>query len=499
LSEPFLSMRGITKTFPGVQALDKVDFDLYRGEIHGLVGENGAGKSTLIKILSGVYIQDAGEIILDGQPISMSHPSDAQALGIVAVHQQSNLVPHLSAAENIFLGRQPTNRFGVVDYGKMNRDARVLLDSLGVGIPSTRVVGELSAAQRQMISIASAVSMDAHIVIMDEPTAPLTERETQLLFDILRQLRASGIGVIYITHRLEEVFQITDRVTVLRDSQLIGTLPVKEASVDRVISMMIGRSVEDLFQKRSVPIGEPVLEVRQLNRRGFLEDISFTLHRGEILGLFGLTGAGRSDLAHVIFGAEPYDSGTMILDGNSLVPKAPFDAIRCGLGLVPEDRRGEGLVDELSVKRNISLPQIGALASAGVINLRAETRLAEEYVAQLEVMTPSIDQPAKFLSGGNQQRVVLAKWLAMRPKVLILDESTQGIDVGAKAYIHALMGDLAEQGVGILMISSDLPEVLAMSDRILVMHRGRCVKEFRQEEATEEKVMLAATGEATNV
>ena len=499
MSDFLLSMRGITKTFPGVWALDNVDFELSRGEVHALVGENGAGKSTLIKILSGVYVQDSGEIILDGQPISLRHPSDAQALGISPVHQELNIEPHLSAAENVFLGRQPLNRFGLIDYGKMNHGAKAVLDSLGVDIRPGRIAAELSVALRQMVSIARAVSMDARIVIMDEPTAPLTEHETNLLFDTVKSLKTAGIGIIYISHRLEEVFEIADRVTVLRDGQRIGTLPIKEAFMDQIISMMIGRSISELFQKEFAPIGETVLEVRNLYRQGFLEDISFTLRRGEILGLFGLAGAGRSDLAHIIFGAEPYDSGEVMIDGKPLAAKTPYHAIQHGLGLVPEDRRQEGLVTKLSIKGNISLPQLPALSSLGIINPRAETRLAQEYVERLDVRTPSLEQQVMYLSGGNQQRVILAKWLAMGSKVLILDEPTHGIDVGAKASIHALMCDLARQGVGILMISSEMPEILGMSDRILVMHRGRITGEFTPEEATKEKLMRAATGEAVYV
>lgn len=495
MHEPLLSMRSITKSFPGVRALVNVDFELSRGEVHGLVGENGAGKSTLIKVLSGVYIQDSGEIILDGHPVSMSHPADALAIGISPVHQTPNLVPLLSVAENIFLGRQPLERSGLIDRRKMNRDAKALLDSLGVDIRPEQTVAELSVAQRQMLAIARATSMRARIVILDEPTAPLTEHEAHLLFDAINRLKASGIGIIYISHRLEEVFELADQVTVLRDGQLVGTLPTAETSMDQVISMMIGQSVSELFQKRSVPIGEPVLEVRNLYRRGFLEDVSLTLHRGEILGLFGLAGAGRSDLARIIFGVEPYDSGEVDLNGVPLTVKTPHHAIQGGVGLVPEDRRGEGLVTGLSVKGNISLPRLEALASLGIINTRAETRLAQEYVDRLSVHTPSLDQQVAYLSGGNQQRVVVAKWLAMDPMVLVMDEPTQGIDVGAKAFIHGLMCDLAERGVGILMISSELPEIMGMSDRILVMHRGRICGDFSREEATEEEIMRAATGE----
>jgi len=494
-AEVLLEMRGISKTFPGVRALDNVDFELRRGQVHALVGENGAGKSTLIKILSGVYPPDAGEIRLAGQQVSMAHPSDAQGLGISPVHQELNLEPHLTVAENIFLNRQPLNRFRLIDHARMNREAKSLLHGLGVDVPPTRVVAELSVAQRQMVSIARAVSMDARIVIFDEPTAPLTEHEASLLFAIIRQLKASGVGIIYISHRMEEVFEISDQVTVLRDGKYIGSVPTREATMEQIIQMMIGRSVSELFQKEAAPIGEPILEVRHLYQHGALEDISFTLRRGEILGLFGLAGAGRSELARAIFGAEPYE-GAILLGGKPMAANTPHQAIQRGMGLVPEDRRQQALVASLSVKENISLASLPALCTAGIIDTHAEAQLAEEYVARLNVRTPSIERQVMYLSGGNQQRVAIAKWLATKPKVLILDEPTHGIDVGAKAAIHSLMCALAKEGVAILMISSDLPEILGMSDRILVMHRGRIAGEFGREEATEEKIMRAATGEA---
>jgi ribose transport system ATP-binding protein len=490
-----LRMKGITKAFPGVRALDEVDFELHSREVHGLVGENGAGKSTLIKVLSGAYIQDSGEIFLDGKLVSMTHPSQALDLGIVPVHQEPNLVLHLSVAENIYLGRQPRNRLGLIDYAKMNHDAQVLLDRLQVRISPRQAVSDLSVAERQMTAIARAMSVDAQIVILDEPTAPLTDHEAELLFRAIEALKSDGVAVIYISHRLEEVFKIADRVTVLRDGRLVGTEPIDDLSIDRAISMMIGKAASGLFAKRTVAIGEPVLEVRNLYKRGFLEDISLTLRRGEILGMFGLAGSGRSKLASVIFGSESCDSGEVLLRGKRFQAENPAQAIRQGIGLVPEDRRGHGLVSGTSVKRNISLPRLRELSSVGIINERAERQLAKKYVDQLQVRTPSIDQDVAYLSGGNQQRVVIAKWLATNSAVLLLDEPTQGIDVGAKAFIHSLMCDLAGEGIGILMISSELTEILRMSDRVLVMHRGQITGRFTREEATEEGIMRAATGE----
>ena len=500
MTDPLLlSMQDIRKAFPGVRALDGVCFELRAGEVHGLLGENGAGKSTLIKILCGVYTPDSGSITLDGKPVTIRHPHEAEALGISTVHQELNLEPYLTAAENIFLGRQPLNRFGLINYGRMYREAGRLLDSLGMKVPIRRPTAELAVAQRQMISIAHAVSIQARIVIMDEPTAPLTEHETEMLFDIVRRLRDQGIAVVYISHRLEEIFQIVDRVTILRDGQYVKTMDIGETDMDEIISLMIGRSVSDLFHKRSVPIREPILEVHNLRRQGMIEEISLKVCKGEIVGVFGLAGAGRTELARMLFGAEAFDDGEIFLDGKAISPRHPHHAIQYGMGLVPEDRRQQGLVLEQSVKANISLPQLNRLAPFGVINQRKETELAQRQVKHLQVRTPSIDQQVKLLSGGNQQRVVIGKWLGTNPKLLILDEPTKGVDIGAKASIHTLIVDLAEQGVGILLISSELPEVLAMSDRILVMHRGRISAEFSREEATGEKLMAAATGDRVNV
>jgi ribose transport system ATP-binding protein len=493
-----LSMKVICKSFPGVVALDSVDFDLAAGEVHGLVGENGAGKSTLIKILSGVYTQDSGEIILDGQEVSFAHPRDAQVLGINPVYQELNLIPHLSASENIFLNHHPAGMFGLISYREMNQKARVVLNRLGVAMDPKRLVSEMSIAQRQMVAIAHAVSLETRILILDEPTAPLTEKETESLFDVISRLKEDGVGIVYISHRLEEVFEIADRVTVLRDGQCIGTLPLDETDIDTVISMMIGRSALDLFIKKEAEIGESVLEVKNLYRHGFYKNITFSLRRGEILGLFGLAGAGRTDLARSIFGAEPHDGGEIRVDGELIKAKTPHYAINKGVSLVPEDRIKQGLVASQSVKANISLPNLSELARYGIIRRRNEVDLADRYVDRLKIRTPSINQQVMYLSGGNQQRVIIAKWLATDPKVLILDEPTKGIDIGAKAAIHALMCDLAMQGAGILMISSELPEIMGMSDRILVMHRGQITAIFNQEDASEEEIMSAATGKKHN-
>jgi ribose transport system ATP-binding protein len=496
-----LSMRGIGKRFPGVVALDDVDFDVRAGEVHALMGANGAGKSTLIKILAGAYTPDAGDIAIEGRVVAIPDPHVAQQLGISPVHQELNLALPLSVAENIFLGRQPQRRTGLIDNARMHKDAAALLDELGVHIEPTAAVEHLSLAHRQMVSIARAVSADARIVILDEPTAPLSEHEASILFDIIRRLRDRGLGIVYISHRLEEVFELADRVTVLRDGRLVGTAPVGEVTLARLIAMMVGRELDALSPAEragSTPAHAAALQVRGLSRRGVLRDCSLMVRRGEIVGLFGLVGAGRTELARAIFGADPIDSGDIWVDGQRRQIRSPRDAIKCGIGLAPEDRKFEGLLTDASVRRNIALAALPRLALRGLVRGGEERRLAERFVQRLAIKTPSVEQPVKFLSGGNQQRVVVAKWLATNPRLLILDEPTKGIDVHAKTEIHSLIVELASQGVGVLLISSELPEVMAMSDRIVVMHRGRMMGSFGRGESDREGLMRAATGEAND-
>jgi ABC-type sugar transport system ATPase subunit len=494
--EPLLRLKGITKTFPGVRALEGVDFDLKPGEIHALMGENGAGKSTFVKILSGLYQPDEGVITLDGEAIEILDPAHARSLGVSPVHQELHLEPYLSVAENVFLGRQPVGRFGLVDYGAMNREAARLLKDLGAEIEPMRPVGSLSTAQRQIVAIARAISTRCRVIIFDEPTSSLTEREATLLFQAIRRLSAQGIGVIYISHRMEEIFRLCDRVTVLRDGAYVATKPIAETSMRDLIGMMIGRDLSELFRKEPAPIGETVLEVRGVFARGLLDNVSLTVRKGEIVGLAGLVGAGRTELARAIFGDLATDAGTLTIDGETIrAGHSPRAAIAAGIGLVPEDRKEQGLVTELSVRKNVGMALLKSLSRLNVINVAAERRLAERYVARLAIKTPSVDQKTLYLSGGNQQRVVIAKWLALQPKVLIVDEPTRGIDVGATADIHALLCDLAKQGMAILMISSDMTEILAMSDRILVMRQGRIEGELSREEATQERIMRLATGQ----
>ncbi len=463
--------------------------------MHALVGENGAGKSTLMKILAGALPKDTGEIILDGRPAHIESPQQAMDLGISVIYQEFNLVPYLNAAENIFLGREPRSFLpGFVDFRTMYREAQAVIDRLGVAVNVRSPVNQLSIAQQQMVEIAKATSRRAKIIVMDEPSATLTEHELQSLFALIRQLKGEGVAIVYISHRLEEIFEICDRVTILRDGRHIATSPIQELTREDIIRLMVGRELTQMIPKEPAPIGEPALSVRGLTRHGILHDIHLTVHKGEVLGIAGLVGAGRTELARAIFGADHIDAGTIELGGKPVRIRSPQEAIRLGIGLVTEDRKQQGLVLGMVVRENISLANLQALTTLNFIQLAREREVARKYVADLGVRTPSIEQTVQNLSGGNQQKVVLAKWLFTDSKVLIFDEPTRGIDVGAKTEIYQLMNALAARGVAIIMISSELPEVLGMSDRILVMHEGRIAGELKREEATPERVMHLATG-----
>ncbi|MBN9023295.1 MAG: sugar ABC transporter ATP-binding protein [Rhizobiales bacterium] len=497
MTAPLFALRDIAKSFPGVRALDGVSFDLRPGEVHALLGENGAGKSTLVKIMSGVYRPDRGTVLIDSREVTIDAPTEAQALGIVPVHQELHLEPYLTVAENIFLGRQPKGRLGLIDRARMVREAREIVEGLGVTLDVTATVQALSVAQRQIIAIARAASTTARIVIFDEPTSSLTERETNLLFELIERLKARGLGIIYISHRMEEIFRLCDRVTVLRDGHLVGSKTVAETDLKDLIGMMVGRDISDLFRKEPAEIGEVVLEVKGLSKPGVLRDVSLSVRSGEIVGIAGLVGAGRTEFARAVFGDLPYESGAIRISDQLLPPRhSPAQAIAAGIGLVPEDRKEQGLVTGLPVRQNISMALLKALSRLGILSISRERKLAETYVARLTIKTPTIDQKATYLSGGNQQRVVIAKWLATNPKLLIVDEPTRGVDVGAKAEIHSLLCDLARQGMAIIMISSDLPEVLAMSDRVAVMHQGRIVADLQVAGLTQETVMHHATGQS---
>ena len=493
-----LEMRSITKRFPGVVALDGVDFELERGEVHVLLGENGAGKSTLVKMLAGAYRPDEGEILLDGEAASISSATDAQKLGISTIYQEFNLVPQFTVAENIFLGRQP-RRFGFVDRRKMREEARKLLDRMKVLVDPDALVSNLGVAQRQMVEIAKALSLNARILIMDEPTASLSGQEVERLFEIVRGLKEEEVAMIFISHHLEEVSEIGDRVTVLRDGKVVDRVPASTKHSE-LVRMMVGRSVEAQFPRRRPEVGEVLLEVKNLSREGVLEDVSFSLRAGEVVGVAGIVGAGRTELARAIFGADPGDAGEVWVEGRRMERGDPREAKRRGMGFVTEDRQGQGIVPPLSVAENLGLASLERNTHVGLVNRREQRKRARKMIEDLNIRTPGPEQEIRFLSGGNQQKTVIGKWLLADSKVLIMDEPTRGIDVGAKVEIYELMNELTENGAGILMISSDLPEVLGMSDRILVMSGGRITGELSVEEANGENVMeLATQGSETAV
>jgi ribose transport system ATP-binding protein len=492
---PLIEMRGISKYYPGVVALDNVDFSVARGEVHALVGENGAGKSTLVKIMAGADAKSRGEILLEGHPIAIDSPQRAMDLGISIIYQEFNLVPHLSAAENIFLGREPTRTIpGWVDFRKIYDESQRLMESLGMRLDVRAEVRSLSIAQQQMVEIAKATSRQSRLIIMDEPSATLTDHELTNLFALIRSLRGRGVSVIYISHRLEEIFAIADRVTVFRDGRHIATRPIGAVDRDEIIRMMVGRELKESIPKQPATAGEIVLEVRGLTRAGVFQEISFNVRRGEVVGLGGLVGAGRTEVARAIFGADPLDGGEVLLEGRPVRIHSPRDAIRMGIGLVPEDRKLLGLILGMAIRENVTLANLEAVAPAGFIRPGRERAVAQKYIQDLTIRTPSGEQTVRNLSGGNQQKVVLAKWLFTDSKFLIFDEPTRGIDVGSKVEIYQLMNALTAKGAGILMISSELPELLGMSDRILVMHEGRLAGELPRADATQERVMHLATG-----
>lgn len=497
-TDSLLYMQGIGKQFPGVKALDNVNLSVRAGEIMALVGENGAGKSTLMKILNGVYIADEGTVYWQGQAMNFHAPGDAQAAGISMIHQELALIPYLDAGKNIYLGREPQLAPGIIDWRKLYQNAQRELDALGLPIDAKVPVRFYSIAQQQMIEVAKALSMNAQLIVMDEPTSSLTDREVETLFDQMRALRERGVAIIFISHRMEEIFTIADRVTVLRDGGYVDTKNISDITPDDVIRMMVGREVGQIYERgASATQDDTVLEVKNLSRGNVVRDVSFSLKRGEILGFAGLVGAGRTELAETIFGARPANSGQILLNGQPISITHPSHAIRNGIGLVPEDRKKQGLFLRMSVGANIVMAKLRQLLALIFIRHGEAGRIADDFVERLKVRTPSSQQIVGNLSGGNQQKVVIAKWLTLEPQVLILDEPTRGIDVGAKAEIYRLMHQLAEQGVSIIMISSELPEVLGVSDRVLVMHEGHITGEFDAQTATQDMIMEAATGSIT--
>jgi rhamnose transport system ATP-binding protein len=496
-SAAVIRMEHIHKSFGGVHALKDVRIDVDAGEVHALLGENGAGKSTLIKVMTGVYQADSGEMYLHGEPVQFAGPREAQQHGIGAIYQEPSLFPDLDIAENIMAGRQPT-RAGRIDWRAMYRAARELLQQLGVGLDPRTKARNLSVAQQQTVEIARALSLNAQLLIMDEPTSSLTLTEVEELFRVIRQLREVGTAIIFISHRLEELFAVADRVTILRDGQYVATRNMSDVETEDLIRLMVGRQVDDLFPKQAAPVGDALLEVTNLTASGKFENVSFKLRAGEILGLAGLIGAGRTDVARALFGIQPLQSGSIKIDGRTVSIHSPQQAMDLGLAFVPEDRQHHGLVLPMSIAANVTLPILPRFATAGWLREGEAKTVATTAARRLDVRSAGIDQKAQELSGGNQQKVVLAKWLETNPRILILDEPTRGIDVGTKAAVHQLMSDLANQGVAILMVSSELPEILGMSDRILVMREGRITGEFTRAEATQAKIMASATAGTAN-
>lgn len=490
-TKPVLEMREISKRFDSTQALDDVGLTLYPGEIHALLGENGAGKSTLIKILTGIHAPDQGEILLDDQPVRVSSPIEAQGYGIAAIHQEPMIFPDLTVAENIFISHRHQGWF--VNWGRMVREAETILQMLDVHLDVRSPARGLTLAQQQAVEIAKAISLKVRVLIMDEPTASLSAHEVDQLFKLAHTLRGQGVAILFISHRMEEVFSIADRITILRDGQFVSSKPRAEVTPESAIRDMVGRQLGDFFARRQSQIGEKLLSVRNLSKDGAFTGITFDIHAGEVLGFAGLVGARRTDVGLALFGIEPADSGEILLEGRSVKIPSPGQAMRLGIAYVTEDRRHLGLTLPMSIATNITLPTLPQYTSRlGLVDGQAEIATAEHYRQRLSIRTPSVGLAAGKLSGGNQQKVVLSKWLNTRPKLLILDEPTRGIDVGAKAEVHHMIADLADAGMAILLISSDLPEVLAMSDRILVMREGRQRGIFERSEATQERILTAA-------
>ena len=496
-SDGFLRLVGISKSFPGVRALNDVHLEVRKGEVHALVGENGAGKSTLMKILSGAYSRDEGEIYWEGRKVEINKPKDSEDLGIAIIYQEFNLVPQLSISENIWLGREifRNKALRLIDWKAMHQKTRDLLKELDLDYDPKRPIFGLGVANQQMIEIAKALSLNAKLLIMDEPTSALSSNEIDQLFSVIKQLKQKGVTIIYISHHLDEVFEICDRGTVLRDGNFIATIDPKETTKDELIQLMVGRTLDQQYPKVPAKRGKEALRVENLNRKGVLHDINFSAYAGEVLGIAGLVGAGRTELVKAIFGADPIDSGKVMVYGQEVQSNSPHSAIQAGMGLLPEDRKYEGLVLKLSVKHNVSMASLESLKKRGLLQLKIEKIRVIDFINKLRINTPNIEKEVQNLSGGNQQKVVLAKWLASQSQVLIFDEPTRGIDVGAKVEVYNLMNTLVENGVAVIMVSSEMPELLGMSDRILVVHKGALAGEFMQSEATQEKILAAAMGE----
>ncbi|MGR5140394.1 ribose ABC transporter ATP-binding protein RbsA [Photobacterium sp. DNB23_23_1] len=497
MTQPILELKDIEKAFPGVKALDKASLNVYPGKVMALMGENGAGKSTLMKALTGIYHMDAGEIRYQGETVNFSGPRHSQEAGISIIHQELNLLPELTIAENIYLGREKTNSFGGIRWSQMYREADALLARLNVKHSSRSLLGELSLGEQQMVEIAKALSFKSQVIIMDEPTDALTDTETESLFKVINELRAEGTGIVYISHRLKEIFEICDDITVLRDGKFIGQRAVADIDEDTMIEMMVGRRLDEQYPRVDAKHGTTCLEVKGLNGAG-VKNVSFTLDRGEILGISGLMGAGRTELMKVIYGALKRESGDVVLDGKAINPLSPQDGLANGIAYISEDRKGEGLILGLSVKENMSICSLEQLSKGVQLQHYDEVTAVEDFIRLFNIKTPSHNQIIGNLSGGNQQKVAIAKGLMTRPKVLILDEPTRGVDVGAKKEIYQLINQFKSEGMSIILVSSEMPEVLGMSDRILVMHEGKISGEFMAEDADQEKLLACAVGKQIN-
>ena len=489
-----INMIGICKSFGANKVLGGVNLHVRPGEVHALMGENGAGKSTLMNILTGIHRADAGTIMVDGKEVTFKNNKDAEEHGIAFIHQELNIWPNLSVLENLFLMNQPKTRFGTIDFKKMREMAEAKCQEIGIDLPLDEIAGECSVGQQQMTEITRSLMLDAKTVIMDEPTAALTERETDRLFEVMKKLKNKGVSIIYISHRMEEVFANCDTITVMRDGQTISSRPTEETNMDQIVGDMVGRVMSEYYPARTNVPGDEIFRVEGFTQPGVFRDISFNLRKGEILGVAGLMGAGRTEIMRAIFGVDPHESGKLYFEGKEIHIKNPRDAIRHGFGFITENRKTEGLILDFSIERNIALPSEERLAQSNVINDKKEFDFSSELSKRLGVKAQDINLPASTLSGGNQQKVVIAKWVGMHPKLLILDEPTRGIDIGAKKDIYDLMNELTAKGVSIIMVSSELPEVIGMSDRILVIHEGRAAGIVEHKDATQTRIMTLATG-----
>lgn len=489
-----IEMSGIMKSFGGNTVLNNAGFQLKSGEVHALMGENGAGKSTLMKILTGVYTKDGGTILVDGREVEYKSAKEAENAGIVFIHQELNVLFDLTVEENMFLGKEIKNKFGVCKTKEMRAKVKEILDRLGVQISPTERMDRLSVGQQQMIEIAKALMVDAKVLIMDEPTAALTQRETEVLFEVIQSLREKGVSIVYISHRMEEIFELCDRITILRDGVYIGTENIAEITMNDVVKMMIGREIGERYPVRDCKIGKTMFEVQNLTLENTFENISFSVKEGEILGVSGLMGAGRTEIMNSIFGSLPYTSGKILIDGKELKKISPSVAMKHGIGFITEDRKVEGLLLDKDIKTNIALANLSRISKNGVLQKKKEKELVQNGIKELNIKCFDANHICEKLSGGNQQKVVFAKWVYTNPKLLILDEPTRGVDIGAKKEIYQIMNDLAKKGVAIIMVSSELPEILGMSDRVLVIHEGKVGGILKKEEASEEKIMTLATG-----